>query len=197
MGLLSFLQNTPASAALQGDGVTLRAPRMEDFKSWRELRLQSRTFLEPWEPAWSDSELLRSSFRLRLRRYEALMESDEAYAFFIFASASEDLLGGITLSNVRRGVSQSATLGYWMGEVHANQGHMTKALTALLAFAFTDINLHRVEAACLPRNFASIKLLERSGFRREGYAAAYLKIADQWEDHLLWAKLTPEKSHKQ
>ena len=193
MGLLSFLQNPTETFAVEGDGIKLRPPRMEDFKSWRDIRQSSRDFLEQWEPRWNDDEFMQSSFRHRLRRYQDLIDADSAYPFFIFDKESGKLLGGITFSNIRRGVSQSATLGYWMGEAQANKGHMTRALNVLLPFAFAEFDFHRIEAACLPRNIASIKLLERTGFGREGLAVAYLKIADKWEDHLLWAKLTPEK----
>ena len=192
MGLLSFFQNSQGERELEGENLVLRPPSMADFRSWRDQRLASRNFLVPWEPEWKDDEHLLSSFRLRLRRYQDLIDSDQAYPFFIFAGGGKDVLGGITLSNVKRGISQSATLGYWIGEAHANSGHMTRALARLLPFCFHDLALHRLEAACLPRNLPSIHLLQRAGFAREGYAKGYLKIAGHWEDHVLWAKLAPE-----
>ena len=99
------------------------------------------------------------------------------------------MLGALTLSNVRRGVAQMATLGYWIGAPFARQGYMTDALQALLPFAFDHLHLHRVEAACLPRNDASIALLRRAGFEQEGLARSYLKINGAWQDHLLFARL--------
>ena len=99
------------------------------------------------------------------------------------------LVGGITLSNVRRGVAQAGNLGYWIGEPHARRGHMNAAVRALLPFAFGGLRLHRVEAACIPSNAASIRLLERNGFTREGYAREYLCINGIWQDHLLYARL--------
>lgn len=189
MGLLSFFQNTQSGMELVGDNLLLRAPAMADFQSWRDLRLSSRNFLVPWEPEWRDDEHLLSAYRQRLRRYQDLMDGDLAYPFFIFANGKNDVIGGITLSNVRRGVSRSATLGYWIGEAHANCGHMTRALQTLLPFGFRELELHRIEAACLPRNDPSIRLLQRAGFVREGYAKSYLKIAGVWEDHILWGKL--------
>ncbi len=188
MGLLSFFQNTQSGVELAGDNLLLRAPAMADFQSWRDTRLSSRNFLVPWEPEWRDDEHLLSSYRQRLRRYQDLVDGDLAYPFFIFANGKNDVVGGITLSNVRRGVSQSATLGYWIGEAHANCGYMTRAIQTLLPFCFRELELHRIEAACLPRNDPSIQLLQRAGFVREGYAKSYLRIAGSWEDHILWGK---------
>jgi ribosomal-protein-alanine N-acetyltransferase len=171
---------------IEGGKVRLRTPRLEDFDEWRALREQSRDFLVPWEPAWHPDELTRLSYRLRLRHQQKLMADDAGYAFFIFATSPEILLGGITLSNIRRGVAQTGTLGYWIGETFARHGHMTCAVNALRAHAFSELSLRRLEAACLPSNEASIRLLERTGFEREGFAKSYLKINGRWEDHILW-----------
>ena len=96
-------------------------------------------------------------------------------------------MGGITLGGVRRGVSQSGTLGYWMGAPYAGKGRMTRAVAAAVDFAFLKLRLHRVEAACIPDNAPSIALLERNGFQREGYARGYLQIDGAWRDHVLFA----------
>ena len=99
------------------------------------------------------------------------------------------LLGGLTLANIRRGCAQAGSLGYWMGAAHARQGHMTAAVHAVIPFAFGTLRLHRIEAACIPANVASIRLLERTGFQREGFARQYLCIDGVWQDHLLFARL--------
>lgn len=181
---------------LFADGVWLRAPQPGDFPEWSGLREQSRSFLQPWEPLWPRDELTRGAFRRRLRRHAREMREDRSFPFFIFRSGDDRLLGGATLSNIRRGVAQTCSLGYWMGEPYAGQGYMSRAVTALLAFAYSDLNLHRVEAACLPHNGPSIRLLQKAGFEREGYARGYLRIAGEWQDHLLFAKLAgdPEAS---
>ena len=103
------------------------------------------------------------------------MARDEAYSFLIFDSISDDLLGEITLGGVRRGVSQSGTLGYWMGAPHAGRGRMTRAVAATVEFALMRLRLHRIEAACIPENAPSIALLERNGFQREGYARGFIE----------------------
>lgn len=189
MGLLSVFRTQAPQGWVAGQATYLRHPQPADYDAWKNLRLQSRAFLEPWEPAWQADDHQPGAYRQRLRRYEDLIEADLAYPFFVFERASNRLLGGVTLSNVRRGVADAATLGYWVGAPHAGKGYMTDALRALTAHAFSALSLHRVEAACLPRNEPSIRLLERCGFAREGYAHSYLKIAGVWEDHLLWALL--------
>jgi ribosomal-protein-alanine N-acetyltransferase len=99
------------------------------------------------------------------------------------------LLGGITIGGIRRGVAQAASLGYWMGAPHAGKGRMTRAVAAAVAFGFSTLRLHRLEAACIPSNVASATLLERNGFQREGFARAYLCINGAWRDHCLFARL--------
>jgi [ribosomal protein S5]-alanine N-acetyltransferase len=174
---------------IRGRGVTLRAPTMTDYASWAELRAQSRAHLTPWEPQWSRDELSRSAFRRRLRHYSREWREDLGYAFFIFRAGDGALLGGLTVSNVRRGVAQTATLGYWLGERYCGRGHMTDAVAAAMPFLFNELRLHRIEAACLPQNSASIRVLEKCGFKSEGVARQYLRIAGAWQDHLLFAML--------
>jgi ribosomal-protein-alanine N-acetyltransferase len=188
MGLLESFRRPVEPRSIVGHGLVLRFPTMEDHAAWAELRQQSRAFLEPWEPLWPADDLTAPAFRFRVRRYRELVAEDLCYPYFIF-SGQRRLVGAVTLSNVRRGVSQSATLGYWIGAPFARQGLMGQALSLLLPHCFTEHGLHRVEAACLPRNEASIRLLQRSGFEREGYAKSYLQIAGEWEDHLLFARL--------
>ena len=174
---------------INGDGVILRTPQMADFAAWAELREKSRQFLTPWEPTWPADDLTRQAFRQRIRRYAEDLRTDQAYPFFLFRKEDGALLGGLALANVRRGVAQAGSLGYWVGAPHARRGHMTAAVRALVPAAFDMLRLHRVEAACIPSNTASTRLLEKCGFRREGYARAYLCINGQWQDHLLYARL--------
>ena len=162
---------------------------MSDYAAWAELRAKSRDFLTPWEPRWSSSELARASFRRRIRHYHRDVREDVAYPFFVFSTRDNQLMGGLTLSNVRRGVSQACTLGYWVGLPYARMGHMTASLRAVVPFVFDTLGLHRIEASCLPANVASMRLLEKLGFRREGLARRYLMINGQWQDHLLYALL--------
>jgi ribosomal-protein-alanine N-acetyltransferase len=176
-------------AEVRGRQVYLRQPAMGDYSAWAELRALSRQHLTVWEPLWTRDELSRSAFRRRLRQYQREMREDQGYAFLIFREGDVTLVGGLTISNVRRGVAQSASVGYWMGLPHVRCGYMTDALRAVVPFAFGTLGLHRMEAACLPHNAPSARVLEKAGFRREGTARRYLKINDIWQDHDLYALL--------
>lgn len=191
---MAFLKSglTDPYPVLRGAGVWLRPPIAADYGPWAELRALSRGHLTPWEPQWARDELTRTAYRRRLRHYYRESREDLGYAFFLFRAGDDALLGGITLSNVRRGVSLAASIGYWLGEPYVRCGHMTAAVRAVLPYAFDDLRLHRVEAACLPSNAASIRVLEKSGFVREGLARRYLKIDGEWQDHLLFAKLSED-----
>lgn len=177
---------------IEGDGVLLRTPLMSDFSDWASLRERSRHFLTPWEPTWPPQDLTRGSFRRRMRRYTRDMRDDLAYPFFVFSRDGRVLLGGLSLSNIRRGVTQAASLGYWMGQPYAGKGYMTEAVRTLLPYAHGPLGVRRIEAACLPANIPSMRLLERTGFHREGHAREYLCINGRWEDHLLYARLSSD-----
>jgi [ribosomal protein S5]-alanine N-acetyltransferase len=183
---VSFNEVVPS---VTGKGVFLRMPVASDFPEWAALREQSRDFLTPWEPIWPPDDLTRTAFRRRLRRYAEDQRADAAYAFLIFRSRDNVLVGGLTLANIRRGVAQAGSIGYWVGRPYAQQGYMTAAMRALLPFCFGNLRLHRLEAACIPANTPSIGLLEKTGFQREGYARGYLCINGAWQDHLLFARL--------
>jgi ribosomal-protein-alanine N-acetyltransferase len=189
---MAFLRSTSgidAEAEVHGQGVFLRHPAMGDYSAWAELRAMSRQHLTVWEPQWARDELTRSAFRRRLRQYQRELREDQGYAFLIFRHAGGTLIGGLSVSNVRRGVAQAASIGYWIGAPHVRRGHMTDAVKAVLPFAFVTLGLHRLEAACLPHNLPSTRVLEKAGFKREGMARRYLKINGVWQDHDLFALL--------
>ncbi len=167
----------------------LRPPQMTDHSEWSALREASRDFLTPWEPTWPEDDLTRSAFRRRIRRYSEDIRTDQGYAFLLFRKSDGALVGGLTLANIRRGVAQAASLGYWMGLPYVRQGYMTEAVRTVIPFALETLRLHRLEAACIPTNAGSIRLLENNGFAREGYAHEYLCINGMWQDHLLFARL--------
>lgn len=191
MGLLSVLAGGPSREGLTCDfgPYRLRPPEMADFQRWAELRGRSRAFLQPWEPSWPEDDLTRAAFRRRIARYRDEMRQDANYPFLFEVRATGLLLGGLTLANIRRRAAMSASLGYWMGAEHAGRGLMSLAVPALCGFGFRRLDLERIEAACLPENAASIRVLEKAGFRREGFARGYLSIAGARRDHLLFALL--------
>lgn len=172
-----------------GPKVTMRVPDMGDFEAWAALRGASREFLVPWEPAWPPDDLTRSAFRRRVARYRQDWREDLGYALFVHRNEDGALVGGVTLTNVRRGVAQAVSLGYWMGRPYAGKGYMSAAVRTLIPFAFGALGFRRIEAACVPHNRASIALLEKVGFQREGLARQYLCINGVWTDHLLFALL--------
>ena len=185
MALLDWI-NDAAGSSVKGEGVTLRSPRASDYEAWAALRQSSQAYLRPWEPTWPEDDLTRAAFKRRLSIYARETDAGNAWPFFIFADSDQALVGAITLSNVRRGVAEAGTLGYWIGQSHAGRGHATAAVRAMVAHAFDELKLHRVEAACVPANLASRRVLEKSGFVLEGQARAYLKINGAWADHLLF-----------
>ncbi len=177
---------------IEGDGLFLRPPQSSDYPAWAELRTRSREHLTPWEPVWARDDLTKSAYRRRLRHYASEARADLGHAFFIFDAETDQLTGGVSLSNVRRGVSQAATLGYWLGLPHTGRGVMTKAVQTLLPIAFQSLGLHRLDAAVQPANTASVRVLEKNGFQQEGLAREYLKINGAWQDHLLFGLLKSE-----
>lgn len=191
---MAFLRSTgpDIDTEVRGSAVILRPPLMSDFAAWAQLRALSRKHLAVWEPAWARDELSRSAFRRRIRQYQRESRDDQGYAFFIVHKAEGTLLGSVTLSNVRRGVSQSAAVGYWIGLPHTNKGYMTDAVEALAKFGFGSLGLHRLEAACMPSNAASARVLEKAGFRPEGTARKFLKIDGVWQDHDLYARVSDD-----
>ncbi|MEP3116479.1 MAG: GNAT family protein [Nisaea sp.] len=170
----------------------LRQPNKNDWREWAELRAISRDFLVEWEPRWPDDALTRAAFRRRLARYAEDWARDQGYSFLIYRRSDDAMVGGITIANVRRGVAQCCTIGYWIGRPYARNGYMTEAVHGACSFGFDQLSLHRVEAACLPRNYPSQGVLRKAGFREEGLAKKYLKIDGRWQDHVLFALLREE-----
>jgi ribosomal-protein-alanine N-acetyltransferase len=176
---------------LDGAMVRLRPHRASDFQEWANLRETSRDFLQPWEPTWPADDLTRGAYRRRLGAYSQDMERGVAYPFLVFRRRDNVLVGGITLSNIRRGVAQMGSIGYWVGEAFTRHGYTLDAVRAVTTFCFGRLRLHRVEAACIPSNMASRGVLLQAGFIQEGLARDYLKIDGAWRDHLLFGLVSP------
>ncbi len=188
---LPFVQRREGPV-LAGKRVTLRLPVRGDYQEWTALRHESRAFLEPWEPRWSPDELDRSTWRARISRYREDFSHGSALPFFLFENSGGKLAGGITLGNIRHGVAQSGQIGYWIGERYAGKGLMLEGLQLLVGHAFQTLRLHRVEAACIPENRRSIRVLEKAGFQREGLLRSYLRINGAWQDHYLYALIATD-----
>ncbi len=194
--LVIALQSLFSRKRLSGKRVFLRPAKRRDAIKWQKLRLSSKNFLSPWEPSWDASSCSRRAFMRYLKNSSYLANIDRAYSFLIFKDEDKDLIGGINVFNVRRGVSQSASLGYWVGKKFSRKGYMNEALEILLPSLFIDLRLNRIEAATLKNNIASRGLLEKIGFVKEGICRSYLKINGKWEDHVLYSLLCEEYKNR-
>jgi ribosomal-protein-alanine N-acetyltransferase len=173
----------------------LRPPRTGDVTEIRRLLRANYEHLKPWNPApppgedpSSITEVSNTVLRQRRdwkrgRGYVLMLAEREQPGTFI---------GKIALSGIMRGAMYSAYLGYWMSEGVQGRGLATEGIRAVLDFAFGPAGLHRVQAAIMPRNPRSLRVIEKLGFRREGYAERYLQIAGKWEDHIVFARTREE-----
>jgi len=173
--------------------LSLRLPEHRDFREWAKLRHQSKAFLSPWEPIWAPDHLSRASFTNRVYWSQRAVKNGNAVPLFVFHKEAGQLVGAITLDNIRRGPSQVGTIGYWVGQQYARQGFMSEAIIAMVAHAFGALDLSRVESACLPDNVASRGVLEKAGFKYEGVAQSYIQINGRWRNHVLYAALRGDR----
>lgn len=178
---------------IETERMTLRPPQHIDHAAWTGLRIESRAFLTPWEPTWADDHLSRKAFTNRVYWAQRSLNNDSALPLFLIRRDDQALLGAITLDNIRRGPSQTGILGYWMGERYARHGYMREAIKAVVHHSFTQLDLSRIEAACLPENVASRGVLESCGFKYEGVAQSYLQINGRWRNHVLYANLRTDR----
>lgn len=178
---------------IETERLTLRPPTHSDFRAWTSLRSDSVDFLTPWEPSWADDHLSRKSFTNRVYWAQRSVANGSAVPLFLIRRQDEALLGAITLDNIRRGPAQAGTLGYWVGAPHARKGFMCEAIQAVVHYGFSQLDLSRVEAACLPENAASRGVLEKCGFKYEGVAQSYLQINGRWRNHVLYANLRNDR----
>lgn len=181
--------------AIAGQRVTLRAIEAPDFRVWRDAKVRNQDWVGPWEPETdpgvADPLVDKGAFRSRCATWSRQRHLGTAYALGIFLRDGS-LAGEIHLSNVLRGPFQSGMIGYWVDQGHAGQGLAPEAVVLLLQFAFEDLGLHRVEISIVPRNKASLRVIEKLGLREEGLAVDYLKIQGIWEDHVRHAMTAVE-----
>lgn len=171
-------------AMLAGEKVFLRAPSKRDVEEFIALNRASRRLHRglvspPVEPEQFEA------FLKRCRR-------EDGACFFVCRVEDGRVVGSMNLSQIARGNFRSAYLGYHAGEPYAGRGYMTEAIRLLLRHAFEELKLHRIEANIQPGNLASIALVKRAGFRKEGYSRRYLKICGRWRDHERWAVIAED-----
>ena len=193
MAFLSLTGQSESRLRLEGQGVYLREATKNDYQAWADLRQQSEAWLVPWEPEWRFDELSRACFLWRLQGWRQDKKMGLAAPFLVFRAQDDVLVGGVNISNIRRGVAQDCTIGYWVGQPFARQGLTRAAVKAVIAYALGPLGLHRVQAACIPTNYRSRGLLESIGFHEEGLARGYLKINGTWKDHVLYAILAHDR----
>lgn len=181
---------------IETERLTLRPPEHGDFRPWSALRRDSRDFLTPWEPTWATDHLSRKAFTNRVYWAQRSISQGTAVPLFITRRTDQMLMGAITLDNIRRGPAQAGTTGYWIGQPHARNGYMREAIHALVHYAFTTLDLSRIEAGCLPENRPSRMLLEKCGYKYEGVAQSYLQINGRWRNHVLYANLRSDRRGK-
>lgn len=170
--------------------VMIRFPMASDEAEFTTLRRDSRDFLERWEPVppFPYLAFTTDDFDNLLANHK----TDTRRRFLVVRVEDNRILGQCSLSHIMRGPLQQAYLGYWIGHLYAGQGYMTEALQLVLAHAFGELLLHRVEANIQPHNTPSIKLALGVGFRYEGFSPKYIRIAGHWADHNRYAMLNEE-----
>jgi ribosomal-protein-alanine N-acetyltransferase len=171
---------------LRGERVTLRQLTSGDAELLLAFMSENRDFLEQWEPVREAEFFTLDAQTADIETAAADAAADRRHAFGIFSDG--ELVGRLALNQIVRGVFQNAYLGYSIGERWNGRGLATEAVGVAVGFAFGELGLHRVQAAVMPRNAASIRVLEKNGFREEGYAVGYLCINGVWEDHRIFAR---------
>ncbi len=192
-------ERTPSpsiATVLRTPRLILRVGRESDVPEVLRATRRNHEHLRPWSPSPPPGLARPSLMRAaqEIARDRALWRRGAQCSFFAFPVEDEArVVGRISLSNISRRSFQNANLGYWMDADMQGKGYMSEAVGAVLDFAFGPLGLHRVEAGVMPRNPKSMRVLEKNGFRREGYAVRYLKIAGQWEDHVIFAVTAEER----
>ena len=172
---------------LAGERIALRAFALGDVSELTALRVRNRDFLGPWEPRRSDGFFTEAGQRAEIERDRHEWAADRTYAFAIVERDGGAMRGRIALANVERGAWENATQGYFVDQAVGSRGYATEAVSLALDFAFGPCRLHRVQAAVMPKNARSRRVLEKNGFRHEGFSPRYLRLDGDWRDHNLFA----------
>lgn len=181
------------STIIATERLNLRLPVMRDFREWVNLRETNAEFLRKWEPRRRPDQHSWSQFKQRVGWSRQSFKQRTAIPLLMIRREDRRLIGAITLDRIQFGPSHSGALGYWMGQEYTGKGYMSEAVARMLAYAFTTLDLSRIEAATLEENLASQRLLERTGFRYEGVAQSYLQIDGRWRAHRLYANLRRDR----
>lgn len=188
-------QVPPVSSRILTERLVLRPPRTTDVPELRRVLRANSEHLRPWSaaPAPGEDPYSLTSVSRSVLRHRREWKRGQAFVLLVSTREREDrLIGRIALGGVLVGAFRNAYLGYWIDAGHQGRGLMTEAVCAMTTFAFAAVGLHRVQAAVMPRNTGSLRVLEKAGYRKEGLAERYLCIAGSWEDHVLFAVTSEE-----
>ena len=184
------LESPSLTARVVTDRLVLRAPRASDVPELRRLTRRNAEHLRPWEPAAATGEDPTSLTAVtnRVTRQRRDWKRGDAYALLVtLRTPDEPIVGRVNLGGILRGAFLNAYVGYWIDLEHQGRGLMTEAVRGAFSFAFGVGGLHRLQIAIMPRNPASLRVMEKIGVRREGVAERFLRIAGSWEDHVIFA----------
>lgn len=173
--------------------VSLRPPRLRDASAWSRIRLRDRNYLQRWEPTAVGSWQERNAILAWPAQWSALRGmARRGVALPFTLTVDGEFAGQLTVGNIVRGALRSAWIGYWVTEVLAGGGVATAAVALAVDHCFGPVGLHRLEATVRPENEPSVRVLEKSGFRREGLFRRYLDVAGAWRDHYVYAVTAEE-----
>jgi ribosomal-protein-alanine N-acetyltransferase len=183
------------STRIVTERLVLRPPRTADVPEMRRALRNNAAHLRPWSvaPAPGEDPSSLASVSRAILQYRREWKRGQTLVLVMVPRENDvRVIGRIALGGVLRGAFQNAYLGYWVDQHHQARGLATEAVRATTDFAFSAVGLHRVQAAVMPGNAGSLRVLEKVGYRREGIAERYLCIAGRWEDHVLYAKTAEE-----
>ncbi|WP_421385433.1 GNAT family N-acetyltransferase [Bacillus salacetis] len=176
---------------LEGKSIYLRDFHEKDAVELLRLQLENRPFFEKYSMSRPADFYTEEAQEKRIWKFTLDKQNDEGYNFGIFHNETHDLLGTINLFQVLRGSLQSAFIGYFLDRKFNGRGFTTEAVKLIVRYGFDELKLHRIEAGVMPHNSASIRVLEKSGFHKEGIARKNVNINGKWEDHQVLAIINP------
>ena len=174
--------------------LSLRTLSVSDFPLLKDYLLRNRTFFTPWEPLRPDSYFEETVILARIEDEIKAASNQSLVSLYISQIGEDRIIGNVTLSNIVRGPFQSCYMGYKLDETEIHKGYITEAVEKVIEIAFDELTLHRIEANIMPRNFRSIRVVEKLGFVYEGLSKSYLKINGIWEDHMHYVLLNKSMS---
>ncbi|MFZ3577490.1 GNAT family N-acetyltransferase [Virgibacillus sp. DJP39] len=177
---------------LKGNQIYLKPLDSSHAEALLDMEVRNRDFFEQYTITRENDFYTMETQLERLQEKKVAQEEDKGYHFGIFLSESSELIGEIGLFRIERGPAECGMVGYSLDKKHNGNGYMTEAIRLIVDYAFTSLKLHRIEAGAMPRNSGSIKVLEKSGFHKEGIARSNVNINGNWEDHQMLAIINPD-----